>query len=177
MINGIYVKELKKYEDERGWLCEIYREDEIDYKITKTSQEAMGPHIDIIEEESIEFDVYRPVMSYISMTNPGISRGPHEHLKQSDFFVFVGPGSFKVSLWDNRKDSSTYGEYYEVIAGEENPLCMIVPPGVVHGYKCVSKTPAWSINLPDKLYKGHGKTEEIDEVRWENNPDSPYKIE
>ncbi len=54
---------------------------------------------------------------------------------------------------------------------------MIIPPGVVHGYKCISQTPAWSINLPDKLYKGPGKSEEIDEIRWELMKNSPFKIE
>jgi len=47
---------------------------------------------------------------------------------------------------------------------------------VVHAYKCVSKTNGYVINLPNKLYKGKDKKEEIDEIRWEDNPDSPYKI-
>jgi len=51
-----------------------------------------------------------------------------------------------------------------------------VPPGVVHGYKCVSAEGGMSINLPDKLYKGEGKVEEVDEIRWEDRKDSPYKI-
>jgi len=52
-----------------------------------------------------------------------------------------------------------------------------VPPGVVHGYKCVSDTSAYCINFPDKLYKGEDKKEEMDEIRWEQKEDSPYKIE
>ena len=35
---------------------------------------------------------------------------------------------------------------------------------------------SYSINLPDKLYKGEGKKEEIDEIRWENDTDSPFVI-
>lgn len=150
MIKDVLVKELTKYSDQRGWLAEIFREDESDLK---------------------------PVMSYISVTLPTVSRGPHEHLKQSDFFVFVGPGTFKVYLWDNRKDSPTYEEKMEIEVGEDKPATIIVPPGVVHGYKCISDIPAWSINLPDKLYKGTNKTEEVDEVRWEQIEDSPFKIE
>jgi len=30
--------------------------------------------------------------------------------------------------------------------------------------------------LPDKLYKGANKKEEIDEIRWEEDKNSPYKI-
>ncbi|MCG2698591.1 WxcM-like domain-containing protein, partial [Candidatus Parcubacteria bacterium] len=72
MINGVIIKKLNKYKDERGWLAEIFREDE---------------------------DCYKPVMSYVSATNPGVVRGPHEHVKQSDCFVFVGPGDFELYLW------------------------------------------------------------------------------
>ncbi|MCG2701156.1 dTDP-4-dehydrorhamnose 3,5-epimerase family protein, partial [Candidatus Parcubacteria bacterium] len=99
-----------------------------------------------------------------------------EHVKQSDCFVFVGPGDFELYLWDRRGGSETNGEHVKIKVGEKNLSMVIVPPGVVHGYKCVSKCPAYCINLPDKLYKGKNKKEEIDEIRWENQKDSPYKI-
>jgi len=149
MINGVIIKKLNKYNDERGWLAEFWREDEINFK---------------------------PTMSYVSMTKPGVIRGPHEHKEQSDFFVFLGPGDFEVHLWDRRDESKTNGGYIKISAGENNPVAIIVPPGVVHGYKCVSKVDGLCINLPDKLYRGEGKKEEIDEVRWEEDAGSPYKI-
>ncbi len=150
MIKDVVVKKLNKYEDQRGWLCEIFREDEL--------------------------NGYQVPMTYISETKPGISRGPHEHKFQSDLFVFIGPGKFKLYLWDNRKDSETYQETMELEGGEDNLISVIVPPGVVHGYKCISDIPAWSINLPNKLYKGKNKAEEVDEIRWEEDPESPFKI-
>ncbi|MCK4553395.1 dTDP-4-dehydrorhamnose 3,5-epimerase family protein [Candidatus Parcubacteria bacterium] len=149
MIKDVIIKKLNKYKDDRGWLAEIYREDE---------------------------DRFEPAMGYISVTKPGIIRGPHEHVEQSDCFVFVGPGSFELHLWDRREESKTNGEYVEITVGENNPTMVIVPPGVVHGYKCVSKCDAWCVNLPDKLFKGRDKKEEIDEIRWENQKDSSYKI-
>jgi dTDP-4-dehydrorhamnose 3,5-epimerase len=149
MIKGVVIKKLEKFEDERGWLTEIYRSDDLQYS------SAMG---------------------YVSETRPGVIRGPHEHQFQSDCFVFLGPGSFELHLWDNRKESATYGEYLKMEVGEKTPTTVIVPPGVVHGYKCVSEVPAWCINLPDKLYKGEGKKEEVDEIRWEKDPNSPFKI-
>lgn len=150
MIKGVVIKKLNKYEDERGWLTEIYRSDEAGYI---------------------------PVMAYISATKPGVIRGPHEHKKQADCFVFVGPGSFELHLWDNRREKSeTNGEYLKIEVGENNPSLVIVPPGVVHGYKCVGAKDGYSINLPDKLYKGEGKKEEVDEIRWEGDINSPYKI-
>jgi len=149
MIHGVIIKPLSKNTDERGWLAEIFRRDELDFD---------------------------PVMSYMSLTNPGVIRGPHEHVQQSDCFVFLGPGNFRLHLWDRRKDSKTNGEALEIEVGENNPSLVIVPPGVVHGYKCISDVPALSINLPDKLYKGINKAQEVDEIRWEKDENSPYKI-
>src|SRR3989344_2596712 len=68
-------------------------------------------------------------------------RGPHEHVYQSDCFVFVGPGSFHLHLWDARTATHRHGpsqtaKQYEILrVGEKNPTLVIVPPGVVHGYK------------------------------------------
>lgn len=149
MINGVIIKELKKHEDDRGHLMEIFRDDESELK---------------------------PKMSYISVTKPQVVRGPHEHVYQSDFFIFPGPGDFRVYLWDRRENSSTSGEYMTIEAGESNPCSVVVPPGVVHGYKCISEYSALTINLPDKLYKGENKEEEVDEIRWEEDENSPYKI-
>jgi dTDP-4-dehydrorhamnose 3,5-epimerase len=149
MIEGVKITKINKFEDDRGWLAEIFRNDEMDYW---------------------------PVMSYISVTKPGVIRGPHEHKKQSDFFIFAGPGDFELHLWDRRENSPTKGEYFKEIFGESNPASVLVPPGVVHGYKCVSENDGYCINLPDKLYKGERKKEEADEIRWEQDKSSPYKI-
>jgi dTDP-4-dehydrorhamnose 3,5-epimerase len=149
MIEGVIIKSLSKYKDERGWLSEIWRNDELNFQ---------------------------PAMGYVSITKAGVSRGPHEHVNQSDCFIFVGPGSFDLYLWDRRKDSETFKNHVKINVGEKNPCLVVVPPGVVHGYKCVSDVSAMSINLPNKLYKGEKKSEEIDEIRWENKEDSPYRI-
>lgn len=150
MIKGVIIKNLNKNEDERGWLTEIFRKDEL--------------------------NGYQPEMSYVSSTKPGVIRGPHEHQFQSDCFIFIGPGTFELYLWDRRENSETNGEHIKMEVGENNPVLVIVPPGVVHGYKCIGDKDAWSINLPDKLYKGENKNEEVDEIRWEKDPNSPYKI-
>lgn len=150
MIENVKVKELNHFEDERGWLTEIWRSDE---------------------------DGFQAVMSYVSQTSPNVARGPHEHVHQADYFVFMGPGRFILYLWDNRKNSPTFGQKMEIEAGEGDAKSVYVPAGVVHGYKCISRGPGWCINLPDKLYRGLNKKEEVDEIRWEDKADSPFKIE
>ncbi|MDD5067970.1 MAG: dTDP-4-dehydrorhamnose 3,5-epimerase family protein [bacterium] len=150
-IDGVIVKELKRNTDDRGWLIEIFRQDELAGE-------------------------FMPLMMYVSSSSPGIIRGPHEHLRQTDFFAFLGPSEFTVSLWDKRKTSRTYGNKMEIVAGARAPLALIIPPGIVHGYKNTGKTDGLVINLPNKLYRGPGRTEEVDEVRHEKDPRSPFVI-
>jgi dTDP-4-dehydrorhamnose 3,5-epimerase len=148
-IEGVIIEKLNKFYDERGFLVETFRIDNLPKKI-------------------------RPMMSYISYTKPGIARGPHEHKNQTDVFCFIGPGSFRVNLWDNRENSGSYGNCMEVIGGDNNLITVIVPPGVVHGYKNISKDYGMVLNFPDKLYKGWDKKEEVDEIRHEDKEDEFY---
>lgn len=146
-MEGLEVRKLNIYKDQRGWLGEIIREDET---------------------------TLTPLMTYISMTKPGVARGPHEHTEQTDYFCIIG--SFRLYFWDNRKTSTTYKEH-KTIDTSDIPTIAIVPPGIVHAYKNIGSREGFVINLPDRLYKGRGKTAPVDEVRYENDPDSPYKIE
>jgi len=149
-IKGVIIEKLNKFSDERGYLLETFREDNFPGKL-------------------------RPVMSYVSCTKPGIARGPHEHKEQTDIFCFMGPGNFKVKLWDNRKESDTYGNCMEIVGGKDNPVRVIVPPGVVHGYKNISEDEEGMVsNYPDKLYRGWDKKEEVDEIRHEDKEDEFY---
>src|SRR3989304_5775589 len=151
-IEGIVVKELKRFTDERGWLMELFRTDETESE-------------------------YHPVMTYISLTKPGIARGPHEHIDQADYFCFAGPSDFKVFLWDNRPESPTYKFRMTLVAGESNPTMVIVPKRVVHAYRNVGEGEGLVINCPNRLFKGKGKKEPVDEVRYEHDSNSPYKLD
>jgi dTDP-4-dehydrorhamnose 3,5-epimerase len=146
-MEGLEVKELALYKDQRGWLAEIIRDDQSEF---------------------------RPVMSYLSMTNHGVARGPHEHREQTDCFCFIG--TFRLYLWDNRDTSPTYGEH-KIIDTSDVPTMAIVPPGIVHAYKNTGSSAGLVINLPDRLYGGWGKTEAVDEIRYEDDPASPFRIE
>src|SRR5215510_11281688 len=99
-IEGVVVRKLKKFTDERGWLAELYRLDELDHE-------------------------FHPAMTYISATKPGVPRGPHEHVDQADFFCFLGPSNFKLRLWDNRASSSSYRSVMTIFVGEEDPSAVL----------------------------------------------------
>lgn len=151
-IHDVVVKPLAKFLDERGWLAEMYRDDELPPGVL-------------------------PAMAYISMTRPGVARGPHEHVDQTDYFCFIGPANFKVYLWDARGDSPTCGVKQFLFCGVDSPMAVIVPPGVVHAYKNVSSENGIVFNAPDKLYAGKGKKEPVDEIRHEDAADSPFVLE
>jgi dTDP-4-dehydrorhamnose 3,5-epimerase len=151
-VDGIIWKPLKKFHDARGWLCELFRHDELPGE-------------------------FHPVMCYISMTEPGVARGPHEHVDQADYFCFIGPSNFKLYLWDNRPKSKTYGHFETRIVGADEPMAMVVPVGVVHAYKNVGSEPGIVFNAPNRLYKGPGKKDPVDEIRHEDLKDSPYHLD
>lgn len=142
-IDGVVVTPLVRNLDERGCLVETFREDTLPRGL-------------------------RPAMSYLSLTEPGVARGPHEHREQTDIFAFPGPGNFRIVLWDNRGGSATEGHRTVLFGGADSPLSVIVPPGVVHGYRNVSPAERGLVlNYPDRLYAGPGKTQPVDEIRHE----------
>ena len=109
-------------------------------------------------------------------TKAGVARGPHEHVDQTDYFCFIGPSTFRLFLWDARKDSPTLGNKIMADYGENNPAAVVVPPGVVHGYKNIGDKNGWVFNAANRLYAGWDKKEDVDEIRHEEM-DSPYVIE
>jgi len=150
-IDGVLIRDLCKFTDSRGWLAELFRHDEL------------NP------------DFY-PVMAYTSSTNPGVTRGPHEHVDQADLFCFIGPSNFKLRLWDNRPGSETFNNVTTLVVGEENPKCVLIPPGIVHAYQNVGEVDGIVINCPNQLYMGSGKKAEIDEIRHEDDPATIYRM-
>jgi dTDP-4-dehydrorhamnose 3,5-epimerase len=151
-IADVVVYPLKKYFDDRGWLAELFRHDEMESE-------------------------FYPVMSYVSFTRPGIQRGPHEHVDQADLFCFIGPSTFNIRLWDNRRESPTYRHMMSINAGSDDPKAVVVPKGVVHGYKNIGDVDGMVLNCPNRLYMGKNKAEPVDEIRHEDEPDTIFSME
>lgn len=118
----------------------------------------------------------QPAMGYVSVTLPGVVRGPHEHRSQTDVFCFPGPGRFELWLWDNRPGAKQGKKPVVLEGGRGTPLVVVVPPGVVHGYRNVSDEEGLVLNLPDALYRGWNRTAEVDEVRHEDMPGTPFRV-
>lgn len=109
-INDVIVIPLKKIPDERGYIMHMLRAD--------------APHFQQFGE------------IYFSTAYPGIIKGWHEHTKQVQNYAVI-EGMIKLVLFDNRKDSSTYGELMELFIGDENYCLVTIPTGVINGYKCI----------------------------------------
>jgi len=150
-IPDCVVTALRRHDDERGWLIEVFRDDERPGGVV-------------------------PAMSYISKTHPGAARGPHAHTDQTDLFAFFD-GRFRLYLWDAREGSPTFGTRQVADYGQHRPATVTVPPGVVHGYVNVGESDALIVNCPDRLYAGRGRSEPVDEIRYENDPNTAFRIE
>jgi len=150
-IHDCTLRPLTKYADERGWLAEFFRQDELNTQ-------------------------YHPVMGYLSSTRPGVARGPHEHIAQTDLFVFFS-GRFSLFLWDARLHSPTYGRRQVLVLGKANPAKVLVPPGVVHAYRNDGPDDALILNCPNALYAGPHRAHPVDEIRHEDLSNHSFIID
>lgn len=151
-LSGIVIREATRHSDDRGWLVELFRSDEL---------------------PGHQF----PRMGYVSMTKAGSVRGPHEHREQTDLFYFGPESSFRLYLWDNRRGLDTFGVFEQLELQSETGLLVVIPPGIVHAYKNTGQGDGFVMNFPDRLYAGVNRSEPIDEIRHEDNPDSPFVID
>jgi len=104
-------------------------------------------------------------------------RGPHEHSRQTDYFCFIGPSTFRLYVWDNRSDSISFRKKCQIDVGEGNQVAVIIPPGVVHGYKNIGEADGIVYNAANRLYRGENRKEPADEIRHEDISDSPFVID
>jgi dTDP-4-dehydrorhamnose 3,5-epimerase len=108
MIEGVAVKQLKRWCDDRGFFSEVIKfGEETFHEVKQTSY---------------------------TETLPGVIKAFHWHKKQWDVW-FVLKGLAQVVLYDCRADSKTKGETQVFICGADNPLLISIPPGVAHGYR------------------------------------------
>ena len=124
-IEGVIIKNLRVIPDERGWLMEILRCDDPQFR---------------------EFG-----QVYLSTAYPNVVKAWHYHKKQTDNFTCV-KGMMKVVLYDAREKSATYRQLMELFIGERNPALITVPPGVYHGFKAIGTETAFFISIPTIPY-------------------------
>jgi dTDP-4-dehydrorhamnose 3,5-epimerase len=144
VISGVRARRARVLPDERGRLGEIMRADD--------------PW----------FDKFGQV--YFTTTYPGVVKAWHYHKLQTDHFYCL-KGVVKVALYDGRAHSPTTGEVNEIYLSEHLPGLVEIPPGVYHGWMCVSDVEAYVINVTTECYN----YDNPDEHRVPaHTPDIPY---
>jgi dTDP-4-dehydrorhamnose 3,5-epimerase len=126
MIDGVEIKDLIMFTDERGYFCEIIRSSD-----------------DIFQNSFAQ-------LSY-SMSFTGVAKAWHLHKKQTDWMCVL-VGDIKLGLYDLRESAKTKGNLMEIFMGETLGRKVVkIPPGVAHGYKIING-PMHIIYITDKEY-------------------------
>jgi dTDP-4-dehydrorhamnose 3,5-epimerase len=142
--NGkVIVDEIRQFRDDRGFLSELWRVD--DNKINSSESSALVPQ-----------------MSYWSVTNSLVLRGPHEHKDQCDWFV----------SWLNRMVYQLYNprtdEMFHFVTDPSKIYRIKVDIGIIHSYRNLELRPITTGNFPTALFMGENKKAPIDEIRHED---------
>ncbi|MES9740282.1 dTDP-4-dehydrorhamnose 3,5-epimerase family protein [Peribacillus frigoritolerans] len=140
MIEGVKVKKLVKHCDDRGFFTELVRDDE--------------PEL-----------LSRFGQASCSMSYPGVIKAFHYHEKQDDLWFFPS-GNAQVVLYDLRAGSSTKGETDVYYMGEENPIMLLIPKGVAHGYRVLGQRPATIIYFTTESYNPKNPDEK--RINWDD---------
>ncbi len=148
-LPGVRVEALPVFKDVRGSLHELFRVDEV----------PAG---------------FQPLMACCSWSHPGVTRGPHQHVGQDDYFTFAGPSNFTVYLWDDRPGAAGATKGWFINTGDQAPTRIHVPRGVVHAYRNVGTAFGLVVTVTSLLFKGKHRRDPVDEIRHELNPQSPY---
>ena len=141
MIEGVKIKRLQVHKDvpdaeqagiQPGFLMEVLRADE-----------------DLLSKFG---------QSTFTVAHGGTIKAFHWHKKQDDLW-FVASGTAAVVLHDLREGSITRGQTDVISAGAGDYKLIVIPAGVAHGYKVVSKEPVllfyhttqpYSVKTPDE---------------------------
>ena len=125
MINGVKIKKIERFFDDRGFFSEVVKSGEEVFKEIKQT-------------------------SYTE-TYPGVIKAFHWHEKQYDIW-FPVKGNIQIVLYDLRADSPTKGETQVIYAGENNPLVVLIPPKVTHGYRVLGEKTAGLFYHTSEIY-------------------------
>ncbi|MEK9155722.1 MAG: dTDP-4-dehydrorhamnose 3,5-epimerase family protein [Patescibacteria group bacterium] len=141
MIQGVKIKELVVHRDkpdldqdiEPGIFMEILRDD--DKLLSKFGQ------------------------SNFTIAGKGTIKAFHWHKHQDDLW-FLASGRAAIVLHDQRKNSPTYGQTEIIYGGSNDYKLVLIPVGVVHGYKVLSDEPCLLFYHTTKAYNRDNPDEE-----------------
>jgi dTDP-4-dehydrorhamnose 3,5-epimerase len=113
-IHDVVIKKLVTHSDDRGYFREVLRDD--DNLLKRFGQTA------------------------VTKTYPGVIKAFHWHQHQDDLW-YIADGMARIVLYDRRPTSPTCGVTQVVYAGEDNPVLVLIPAGLAHGYQVLGNKP------------------------------------
>jgi len=112
-FKGLLIIENKAFDDKRGYLKELLKEQKLKKKFPFT------------------------VMSF---SKKNVIRGLHLQKKNTQGkFISVLKGKIFDVVVDLRRKSKTYKKYFSIILSEKNSKSLYVPEGFAHGFCCLDK--------------------------------------
>ncbi|MDX2150426.1 MAG: dTDP-4-dehydrorhamnose 3,5-epimerase family protein [Bryobacteraceae bacterium] len=129
LIAGVRISPFPTWPDDRGYFFEVMR-----------SGQGM---VDAFPAASTQVSA--------ALNYPGIIKAFHFHHHQTDCWC-AAVGMLQVALADLRPESLTFGKRNTIYTGALRPWQIIIPPGVAHGYKVISREPSVLIYVTDRFY-------------------------
>lgn len=123
-MKGVKVIDLKKNVDERGFFCEVLRDD----------------WTDLTEGDKI-------VQASLSMSYPGVVRAWHRHSRGQIDYVIVIKGVVKACAFDEKT-----GQLDEIVLGGDKLQVLRIDGKYWHGTKNVGDEPSLTLYVATKLY-------------------------
>ncbi|MCC7493753.1 MAG: dTDP-4-dehydrorhamnose 3,5-epimerase family protein [Fimbriimonadaceae bacterium] len=142
-IAGVWRKAVRTFTDDRGLLGELLRTDDPYYGN----------------------DFAGCAQTTLTMSYPGVIKAFHWHRAQDDAWFCVR-GMIQAVLYDLRSDSPTRGVTEQVAMGEYQPILLVIPRGVAHGYRVLGEQPAWLVYHTSALYDPTAPDEE--RIAWDD---------
>ena len=143
-MEGIKVYELNRIIDERGSFTEIMRSD----------------WTELFGDEKIQ-------QSNLSISYPGMIRAWHRHARgQIDYYVVI-KGTVKICVYDNDKNSKTFGNLTEIISSDQKLQVVRVPGHYWHGIKTLGNETSMLVYFINNLYDYENPDEE--RSPWNNS--------
>ena len=132
MLQGIRIKPIRRFPDERGFFTEVMRKD---WK-------------DLFGEDTV-------AQANLSFTYPDIIRAWHRHLKgQIDYFLAL-KGHIKICAYDDKTE-----EVNEIISSALDLQVVRMPGHYWHGFKALGNEPAMLLYFTTNLYDPANPDEE-----------------
>lgn len=132
-IDGVLIKKLKVYKDKPDLKQDV----------------KLGVFMEVLRDDDKLLKQFG--QSNFTIAYKDTIKAFHSHKYQDDLWFFAS-GRAMLVMYDKRKKSPTYKQIETLELGEKNYCLVLIPKGVAHGYKVISKEPCLLFYHVTKAY-------------------------